>query len=370
MRSDSPKFLALRAATRSSMSLSMSASESARLTTPVPDASTDRQRRRSRSLRPPALPALPHACGGTPQGRAEARRGVLRVPTSSAARAAATSACPDALARLSSPAIDWSSATATDVLKSSSIAAANRAVAAVGSASRRRRHAAQRQVQPLERGVGLREALRRVVDRPAVMAGEHEVAHHLGVAHPLEHLAHGEEVAERLRHLLVVHAHEAVVHPDVHELRAAGGAGLRDLVLVVRELEVHAAAVDVEVLAEQLDRHRRALDVPAGTARAPRRLPGRLAGLGGLPQHEVERVALGLVHLDARAGAQVCEPLAGQLPVRLEVRHGVVHVAVRADVGVALVDQRLHHRRRSAAGARWRAARGRPGARRAPAQSS
>jgi hypothetical protein len=80
--------------------------------------------------------------------------------------------------------------------------------------------------------------------------------------------AHREEVAERLRHLLVVDAHEAVVHPHVGEAVAGGAAGLRDLVLVVRELEVHAAAVDVEMRAEQRGGHRRALDVPAGPARA------------------------------------------------------------------------------------------------------
>src|SRR5690606_40117671 len=52
--------------------------------------------------------------------------------------------------------------------------------------------------------------------------------YHLRVV-ALEDIAHGEEVAERLRHLLVVHAHEAVVHPVVHELRAARALGLRDL---------------------------------------------------------------------------------------------------------------------------------------------
>ena len=51
------------------------------------------------------------------------------------------------------------------------------------------------------------------------------------------------------------------------QMRASGlpraGLGLRDLVLVVREDEVGAAAVDVEVEPEDLLRHRRALDVPA-----------------------------------------------------------------------------------------------------------
>ena len=96
--------------------------------------------------------------------------------------------------------------------------------------------------------------------------------------------------------------HHARVQPVPREL-VARAFGLRDLVLVVREHEVVAAAVDVEAVAEDLERHRRALDVPAGPARAPRRRPRRLAGLRRLPQREVDRAALALVDLDARAGA-------------------------------------------------------------------
>jgi len=84
--------------------------------------------------------------------------------------------------------------------------------------------------------------------------------------------------------------------------------------------------------------------MPARPARTPRGLPGRLARLRGLPEHEVEWIALGFVHLDARPGPQVREALAGELAVGLETRDRVVDVAVATDVGVALVDQRLHHR--------------------------
>ncbi len=83
--------------------------------------------------------------------------------------------------------------------------------------------------------------------------------------------------------------------------------------------------------------------MPAGTPRPPRRIPRRLAGLGGLPQHEIERIALGLVDLDARAGAQIVELLARELAVARELAHRVQHVAVVGDVGVALVDQLPDH---------------------------
>ncbi len=42
------------------------------------------------------------------------------------------------------------------------------------------------------------------------------------------------------------------MHPDIrHDIRAVGAAALRDFVLVMREDEVDAAAMDVEGFAEQ-----------------------------------------------------------------------------------------------------------------------
>ena len=164
------------------------------------------------------------------------------------------------------------------------------------------------------------------------------------MAHRLrEHFADREEVAERLRHLLVVDVDEAVVHPDLGEAVARGRAGLGDLVLVVRKLQVEAAAVDVEMRAEERHRHGGALDVPARSPLAPWRVPGRLAGLGVLPQHEIEWIALGLVDLDPGTGAQIRQPLAGEPAVALELRHRIHDIAVRGEVGVAARDELLDH---------------------------
>src|SRR3984885_7156061 len=59
------------------------------------------------------------------------------------------------------------------------------------------------------------------------------------------------KITQRLRHLLAFDLQEAVVHPIIrHHRRVEGAARLRDLVLVVRENEIDAAAVDVEGLAE------------------------------------------------------------------------------------------------------------------------
>ena len=89
--------------------------------------------------------------------------------------------------------------------------------------------------------------------------------------------------------------------------------------------------------------HGGALGVPAGTALAPRALPRWLAGLGGLPQGEVERVALVLVLLDACTHHEVIDVAAGDLAVGGVAAYGEVHVAVVRRVGVPTVDKRLDH---------------------------
>ena len=119
------------------------------------------------------------------------------------------------------------------------------------------------------------------------------------------------EVAERLRHLLAAHLDEAVVHPVAGE-RAAERQRLGPLVLVVGEGEVLAAAVEIEVLAQQVQRHHDALGVPARPPLAPGGRPGGLARLGPFPEHEVGGVALLLDRLDAGAAQQRIERLAGQ----------------------------------------------------------
>jgi hypothetical protein len=99
--------------------------------------------------------------------------------------------------------------------------------------------------------------------------------------------------------------------------------------------------VDVEGGAQVLVRHRRALQVPAGAAAAPRGLPVGLARLGRLPHREVARVAFAG---DAVLGglAQVVDVLVGQLEI-VRVR---AHVEVDAAVGlvrVTALDQPAHH---------------------------
>src|SRR6267154_1678482 len=56
----------------------------------------------------------------------------------------------------------------------------------------------------------------------------------------------------------------------------------------MRKLQVLPAAVNVEMRSQQFRAHRRALDMPARTPVAPRRLPEGLALLGALPQDKIE----------------------------------------------------------------------------------
>ena len=153
----------------------------------------------------------------------------------------------------------------------------------------------------------------------------------------VEHVAQGHDVAERLRHLRVAELQHAVVHPDARE-RVPDAARLRELVLVVREAEVVAAAVDLEGRAEVLLGHRGALDVPAGPPRPPRRVPGRvLVRLLTLPER---KVALVLLQRALLLRDHLLELRAGQPPVVGEAGDAEVDVAVRR-VGHVPLEQLL-----------------------------
>ena len=128
------------------------------------------------------------------------------------------------------------------------------------------------------------------------------------------------------------------------ERLARRALALGDLVFVVREDEILAAAVDIQRLAEVFHAHRRAFDMPARTAHPPWRFPRRLARLLRLPDGEIHRMALVRVNVDARAALQILKVLAAELAVAGERLRIVVNVAVVAGIGQALVDQLLNQR--------------------------
>ena len=93
----------------------------------------------------------------------------------------------------------------------------------------------------------------------------------------IQQLANGEEVAQGLGHLFALDHQIAVVHKHLgHDFAVMGAPALRDLVFMVREDQVLAAAMDIKGFAQILLAHGRAFDMPARTAAPPRRFPARL----------------------------------------------------------------------------------------------
>ena len=84
-----------------------------------------------------------------------------------------------------------------------------------------------------------------------------------------EELFQGDEVAEALSHLLSVDGNHIVVHPVFHHLVSLRCHGLCYLALMMWEYEVHASAVDIEVVAEIFPSHGRTLAVPSRKSVAP-----------------------------------------------------------------------------------------------------
>jgi hypothetical protein len=102
-----------------------------------------------------------------------------------------------------------------------------------------------------------------------------------------------------------------------------------------------AAGVDVDLLTQCRVDHRRAFDVPAGEAFAPRRVPAHFLVL--FPQDEIGRVVFFFAYVDAGAGLEALEIDAAEFAVGGEPR-GVVIDGACAFVCVAFFDERLHER--------------------------
>ena len=165
-----------------------------------------------------------------------------------------------------------------------------------------------------------------------------QVVAQLGRPHPAQHVGDEQRVAQGFAHLLPGQPEQPVVHPVPGEA-VAGRAGLGDLVLVVREDQVHPAAVDVEGGPRYL----------VAMAEHSRCQPGRPGphgvsqdGSPGLaPFHRVKsrgsRLASRAV-VGVLGGPHRVQPLPGQGSVPGVGVHVEVHVPA-AGVGVAALDQ-------------------------------
>ena len=170
--------------------------------------------------------------------------------------------------------------------------------------------------QPVDGGGGRFQPVEGEVERLAVGHRSQQVADGFRLVAARQQVAQGVVVAQRLGHLLALHHEELGVQPEAREGFAGERFRLRNLVFVVREDQIDAAGVNIQRLAQVLDGHHGALDVPAGAAGADGGLPERLAFLGRLPQREIAGVGLFVfVHVHARAGQVAAEIVVRELAV-------------------------------------------------------
>ncbi len=172
------------------------------------------------------------------------------------------------------------------------------------------------------------------------MGGKQEVPQHLAGFRfrPLrlfKDLPNGEKVPQGLGHLLLVDLHEAVMNPVAREFLSRCTTRLGNLVLMMGKDQIHPAAVDIEGLAEMSNGHGGTLNMPAGPSLPPRTRPGRLTGLGTLPEGEIHRMAFPLIYIHPRACLEIIQSTFGEPAVIRILCH------FKVDVPIHLVCQTL-----------------------------
>src|SRR5882724_7311938 len=113
----------------------------------------------------------------------------------------------------------------------------------------------------------------RKIQRRPIMHPHQRIPHLASAVSLRQHVSQCVKIPERLRHLLALDHQVRAMEPAAHKLFPRASFRLRDLCFVMRENIVHPAAMNIELIAEQLRRHRAALDMPARPAVAPRTTP-------------------------------------------------------------------------------------------------
>ena len=151
------------------------------------------------------------------------------------------------------------------------------------------------------------------------------------------------EVTQRLGHLLTVNAKHSGVHPIIGERSVPGARCLSSLVLMVREYQVRATAVNVNWSAQVAMNHCAALTVPTWTTFSPRAWPARLTRLSSLPECKVKWIAFLVINLNALTCAKLIKIATRKHTITMVRTNREVHVARRHRVCVTLFNQRLNH---------------------------
>ena len=131
------------------------------------------------------------------------------------------------------------------------------------------------------------------------------------------------------------------MHPDLGEPVAAA-CGLGDFVFVVRELQIVAAAMDIEFIAQQIIGHCGTFDVPSGAPTAPWAIPSGLIIGGGFPEDEIHWILFEWCDFDAGACDHVIHRAARQSAVVFVRSHTKQRVTF-GGIGMALFDQTFDH---------------------------
>ena len=121
---------------------------------------------------------------------------------------------------------------------------------------------------------------------------------HQGVTHFAPAVSFGNDVtqgvkiAERFRHFLIVDQQVCAMHPVAHKFFPGHAFALRNLCFMMRKNVIDAAAVNVELIAEQCRGHGATFDMPPRPSPPPGRIPANIAVLfiPRFPKREVADV--------------------------------------------------------------------------------
>ena len=177
------------------------------------------------------------------------------------------------------------------------------------------------------------------------LQAEQPVGH--GVIALLLQQGYRQEFALGLGHFAVIGIQVVDMEPVVAPLVAQIALGLCNFIGMVGERVVDAAAVNIQILAKVLHGNAGALDVPAGIAHAPGRIPleGLILKLGlGKPKDKIIFVPLVyiLFHALPDADSQIFLVMVVEYIILFQRRSVKVHVAA-GNIRLPLVQQGLHH---------------------------
>ena len=135
------------------------------------------------------------------------------------------------------------------------------------------------------------------------------------------------------------------MQPIAHKVVAVTAAALGPLIFVVRENQVPTTAVNIDSGSKMRPDHRRAFQVPAGSAPTPGAVPTGVIPRRGFPQNEITGIAFVVGHFDPGAGQHVVEVSAAESAITghgSDVEQHVALCLIGVSTGDEAVDQVQH----------------------------